>query len=690
MIRDLYKQGVQAANEGDKKKALDLFSQAVKLDPEFEQGWTAIGQILFDLEKKEFCFKRALSINPNNQTARQYFQQKEQEQKANEDNLDNLEDDQESLTRSEVIVPKKRGSTILALAAGLFVGLITFGIVISVMFPSIPYFIQLAIFGPKESSPQLSQMEQPPMTYYPPEDLPETWTPGPQSTMEPNQDPQMAKSISQTFSDSYYTINEAISLMNDEKYSEAILYWDQVIKNVPEYADAYYFRGICYMKLTKNQRFLEEYLDYGRKAYDDFTAAIDLNPHQGDYYSKRVDALEAIKNEQDFINDQVPYFDQILEDVLEAYALGNYYAWGTRSVGIALLNAGRCDESLDYLLRLEEERGPDADPSATINGTLAACYFCLEDYETALDYANAAIQIRMDKGHDYKDELFQKAEILISLKRNSEALEILNQLIEETPNYRGYRYYRRAYIYYMMGEPELAYDDLLIGSTMTWGKYGYRAYILGKLAQDNGDLDQALEWFQLAEATISRIGYPFMYNNALDAIQELGGERLLPTPTPSPTPEITPTPIPVIADHVYFTPTPPSDLPRTYPVNYKGTGMDYLVPGKETIFQFRPKGYHNILSITSLTIYLSMEDQGFDPSLSMSLLRMNGSGFSEPIDIHTGEAKLENVEGFVSPAGYLYLSLKNNSDYIVVINNISIKLETINEDGEVIVLGVQE
>ena len=61
-----------------------------------------------------------------------------------------------------------------------------------------------------------------------------------------------------------------------------------------------------------------------------------------------------------------------------------------------------------------------------------------------------------------------------------------------------------------------------------------------------------------------------------------------------------------------------------------------------------------------------------------------------PIDIHTGVAKLENVEGYVSPAGYLYLSLKNNSDYIIVIDNISIKLETINEDGEVIVFGVQE
>ncbi len=35
MIRDLYKQGVQAANEGDKKKALDLFSQAVNCSGSF-------------------------------------------------------------------------------------------------------------------------------------------------------------------------------------------------------------------------------------------------------------------------------------------------------------------------------------------------------------------------------------------------------------------------------------------------------------------------------------------------------------------------------------------------------------------------------------------------------------------------------------------------------------------------------
>ena len=417
--------------------------------------------------------------------------------------------------------------------------------------------------------------------------------------------------------------------MNDGKFSEAILYWDQVIEDIPEYADAYYFRGFCYLELTQNQRFLEEYLDYGRKAYDDFNTAINLNPYQGIYYFKRVAAIQKILSEQVFITDMDPYYDQILEDTLEAYALGNYYAWSTRDVGIALLNAERCEESLDYLLRLEEERGPDADPSATNNGTLASCYKCLKDYETALDYVNTAIQIRMDKGHDYKSELFQKAGILIALERNEDALEILNQLIEETPNYQGYRYYRRAYIYYTMGEPELAYDDLLIGSTMTWGQYGFRAYVLGKLAQDNGDLDQALEWLQLAEATISEIGYPFMHEKALNAIQELGGERLHLTPTPFPTPEITPTLIPVVADDVYFTPTPPSEIQDPILVSYKGSGMDYIVPGQEIIYQFRPKGYHTILSITSMTIYLSMEEQGFDPSLSMSLLRMNGSGFSD-------------------------------------------------------------
>ena len=193
MIRDLYNQGIQAANAGDNETALNLFKQAVKLDPEFEQGWTAIGQLLSDPEKKEFCFKRALSINPINQTARQYFQQIEQEQKVIEDNLFTPDDDQESLTRSEVVVPKKRGSTILAIAAGLLVGLITLGIVISVMFPSIPYFISLAIFGPKDSSSQISQMEQPPMTYYPPEDLPSTWTPGPQTTAESRSRPSSAK-----------------------------------------------------------------------------------------------------------------------------------------------------------------------------------------------------------------------------------------------------------------------------------------------------------------------------------------------------------------------------------------------------------------------------------------------------------------------------------------------------------------
>lgn len=685
MIEDLYRKGIQAANAGDKEKAYHLFLQAVKLDPNFDQGWAAMGQLLSDPEKKAYCFNKALSLNPDNQTARQCLAKIEQgKKKVAETSISQGHIPDQSRKR-EVETSKQSRFPILAVIAGGLLGLFFIGGLIIKLVPAISSQIIDVFQGGNQPSNLV-------ITVVPMVDLPATWTPSAVDTAEPDAAPeyQTIDSMSQRLVNSIYSIEEAKALMEKERYAEAVLVWDQVIEIVPEYAAAYYERGVCYLELTENQRFHEEFINYVQNAYDNFTAAIEKGLPDGEYYSKRVYAAGKLAGDMEIYTQQIPLRNIILEDILQAYELGNDYAWGTRSVGISMLNAGHCEEALDYFFRLQKERGEDAMPSATITGSIASCYICLEDYETALDYINTAITIRISREAPYKAERIEKTRILIALDRYDEALEVINELIEESPSYAGYRYYLRAYIYYKLGEPALAFEDVVYGSTQTWGQYSYRAYVLGRLALDDGDLENALYWLQLAEASFYPDLEPYIHTLALNDILNIGGDLLYPTPTPSPTLEVSSTPIPVIADHVYFTPTPPSPISNPTLTNYTGTGVFYLNPLEERTILFRPRGYHLFESTTSITFELYIEDQDFDPPLEISLLRMNGSGFGNPIVLNPGKTKLEDIDGFLSPAGYFYVSIQNGASKPIVIKNLSVMVETINEDGEVIIFGNPE
>src|SRR4030095_3855542 len=54
---------------------------------------------------------------------------------------------------------------------------------------------------------------------------------------------------------------QANTLMQQQQYAAAILCWDDILGQVPEYADAYYQRSQSYWHLTANQRVQTEYVD---------------------------------------------------------------------------------------------------------------------------------------------------------------------------------------------------------------------------------------------------------------------------------------------------------------------------------------------------------------------------------------------------------------------------------------------
>ncbi len=67
---DTLRAGIAAAKSGDLARAAALFAEVVQADPLSEQGWLWLGKCLSARDRREYCFRRVLALNPNNYEAR--------------------------------------------------------------------------------------------------------------------------------------------------------------------------------------------------------------------------------------------------------------------------------------------------------------------------------------------------------------------------------------------------------------------------------------------------------------------------------------------------------------------------------------------------------------------------------------------------------------------------------------------
>jgi pimeloyl-ACP methyl ester carboxylesterase len=70
LIDEIFRAGIAAAKSGDLARAAVLFGQVVQADPHSEQGWLWLGFCCSASDRREYCFRRVLSLNPNNLEAR--------------------------------------------------------------------------------------------------------------------------------------------------------------------------------------------------------------------------------------------------------------------------------------------------------------------------------------------------------------------------------------------------------------------------------------------------------------------------------------------------------------------------------------------------------------------------------------------------------------------------------------------
>lgn len=82
MAEDLYRKGIIAAEAGDLEKARLLLAEVLRQDPQSEKAWLALGRFVAETEKKEYCFKKVLSLNPENETARDLLKELQEPEEA--------------------------------------------------------------------------------------------------------------------------------------------------------------------------------------------------------------------------------------------------------------------------------------------------------------------------------------------------------------------------------------------------------------------------------------------------------------------------------------------------------------------------------------------------------------------------------------------------------------------------------
>src|SRR5512138_3193485 len=69
-MQPLVQSAIDAANQGDNNKALELCKQALAANPNDVDAWLVVAAVVDQPERKRLCLNRVLALDPTNQIAR--------------------------------------------------------------------------------------------------------------------------------------------------------------------------------------------------------------------------------------------------------------------------------------------------------------------------------------------------------------------------------------------------------------------------------------------------------------------------------------------------------------------------------------------------------------------------------------------------------------------------------------------
>lgn len=723
---DALQQAITAVQAGRMDIALPILSGILQQDAHCEAAWLWMAACVDTQEKRLYCLRRVVAINPSNQSARDQLAKltpadaglavpvsaakpaipaplpQVAKPAAKPAPKPAVPSPASSAKPSTSIFSRLAKNPVLAGFAMLAVLLVAGICVVAVVWfnyrnTSVPSAPVLA--GAVSSPAQAPAVLPPTWTVSPSPTLrlTETQSPSPIPTITETLSPQQNEILAQPL------IREARDLMLRMDYAAAAEKWSAVIERSPQNADAYYQRGLCYMHQNEHQTSFAAYQENLLQALPNFDRAIALNPEVGDYYMQRAYVYTNMLELYSYRVDKDRLMTIALENYRAANALGTSVEFAEREIPSALNHTGACQQGLAEAQRQLEVRGPNRPESGLLNSIFADSYLCLGQYDQALEHINRALKVESTCQRQ-----IQKTIILMAMQRDEDALNVIDGCIQNSPSYGGYRYYLRALIQYDRGKKEQAKQDLLTGMGNTFFHDGLFLYLQGKFALDEGDTQTGRLLLQQAEASMSRFEGAALLKRLQNEMAALRIEPEVPVPqfaiTTTPiAPEIverippSPTPFPTITPTLPAQPAanPPSNPsanptvdPNPQPVGSVdatqvdasvGTGLLVLEANHSVFLHLVPREKIAVKLARKITFYLMPEGGGAAPPIQVNLwTRSGGWRMLEP---EWGDNQVEFPSFFIGPQGDFYFSIRNYSNQTVTIDNAGFNIVVELEDG---------
>jgi len=313
----------------------------------------------------------------------------------------------------------------------------------------------------------------------------------------------------------------AQQLINQGKFSDAVLTLNEVITASPNNLEAYRLRSTAYGN-SRSNNYVEQQA-YFVNSLHDLDKMIELEPGNGNHYVNRNLILRALANMAPDSASEFAIYELANDNAEKAIELGVSadYSYVYRHHARNLIESNHCEEGLKETQNLISQTTP-ADPNMNNYSIyLTEAYICLGDFEKALE---AAGQIQCNNATTSCRSMFL-VEIYFQSGETDKALELLNQLIELEPAYGGWRYFIRALIYQEQGQRELALQDLETGDNYTWYSNGVYWYVKAKMAFEAGDTAKGISDLQRAESTLN-IQYNPLRTRILKELESYGVQPL--------------------------------------------------------------------------------------------------------------------------------------------------------------------
>ena len=239
-----------------------------------------------------------------------------------------------------------------------------------------------------------------------------------------------------------------------EKWEEAIPYFDKVEKLSNDYNKQFIFRARSYIGLKKYNEAVDDLLKFVEQEEDYSIVPIlsDL-PSEGLAVARTKLKLKMLQNPSEA---SWPYFLATVEQKRANYKT-----------------------AIDYYLKSDEIDGT--------NGSLTKIVECcneMGDYERAMEIVDKALE---EDSADYT-LIVNKLDILEYMGKYDEAVQCVDKLFDDGDSYNAVNFYLRGYARYKAGRLEEALDDLTMGITDKDDLpelYGLRARIYQAMGNDD-------------------------------------------------------------------------------------------------------------------------------------------------------------------------------------------------------------